>query len=78
MLDECCPLLEGEQKQAFMKEHVSLIHDNFSDHFEDVRKTNEDMRREADNQIDYAEYNLSEAESRIEELENEKENNPSR
>lgn len=79
MLDDCCPMLEGKQKENFIKYYAEQIYNDFEANFEDVRKTNEDMRKEADRQIDYAEEKLSNAEeeikdlnARIEELEEQK------
>ena len=64
MLDDCCPMLEGKQKEDFIKDYVEQMYRDF----EDVRKINEDMRKEADRQIDYAEKNLADAEEQIKEL----------
>ena len=79
MLDDCCPMLEGKQKENFIKYYAEQIYNDFEANFEDVRRTNEDMRKEADRQIDYAEEKLSNAEeeikdlnARIEELEEQK------
>ena len=79
MLDDCCPMLEGKQKENFIKYYAEQIYNDFEANFEDVRKTNEDMRKEADRQIDYAEEKLSNVEeeikdlnARIEELEEQK------
>ena len=84
LLDLACPLLEGDKKKEFINNYVDEIYDSFENNFENVRKTNEDMRREADRQIENAEselYNaneeikylnkqISELEERISELEN--------
>lgn len=69
MLDDCCPLLEGKQKEDFIKDYVEQMYSDFESNFEDVRKTNEDMRKEADRQIDYAEEEIKDLNARIEELE---------
>jgi len=78
LLDECCPLLEGKQKDDFIKGYTDSIYDEISNSFEGVRKTNEDMRKEAENQIDNIERELddcrgelSDANDRITELEQE-------
>ena len=68
MLDDCCPMLEGKQKENFIKYYAEQIYNDFETNFEDVRKTNEDMRKEADRQIDYAEERLSNAEEEIKDL----------
>lgn len=62
MLDDCCPMLVGEQKQEFIKSYSDQIYQEFESNFEDVRKTNEDMRKEAEKQIEYAEERLETSE----------------
>lgn len=76
MLDDCCPMLEGEQKEYFIKDYVEQMYIDFQANFEDVRKVNEGIRSEADKQIDFAECRLADAEeeirylsARVEELE---------
>ena len=69
MLDDCCPMLEGKQKEDFIKDYAEQMYNDFEANFEDVRKTNEDMRKEADRQIDYAEEEIKDLNARIEELE---------
>lgn len=66
MIDECCPMLEGEQKDKFIKGYVDSMYDNFECNFEDVRKANEDMRKEADNQIDRLESEIEDMKSELE------------
>ena len=68
MLDDCCPMLEGKQKEDFIKDCAEQIYSDFEPNFEDVRKTNGDMRKEADRQIDYAEEEASDAEEEIKDL----------
>jgi flagellar motility protein MotE (MotC chaperone) len=68
MLDDCCPILEGKQKEDFIKDYAEQMYSDFEPNFEDVRKTNEDMRKEADRQIDYAEEKASDAEEEIKDL----------
>ena len=68
MLDDCCPLLGGKQKEDFITDYVEQMYSDFEANFEDVRKTNEDMRKEADRQIDYAEEKLVYAEEEIKNL----------
>ena len=68
ILDDCCPMLEGKQKDDFIKDYAEQMYNDFEANFEDVRKTNEDMRREADRQIDYAEERASDAEEEIKDL----------
>lgn len=59
MLDDCCPLLEGEQKVNFIKDYSTQIYDDFANCSESIRTDNEDMRKEADKQINDAEYELN-------------------
>ncbi len=68
MLDDYCPMLEGKQKEDFIKDYAEQMYNDFEANFEDVRKTNEDMRKEADRQIDYVEEKLSNAEEEIKDL----------
>jgi len=68
ILDDSCPMLEGKQKEDFIKHYAEQMYNDFEPNFEDVRKTNEDMRKEADRQIDYAEEKASDAEEEIKDL----------
>lgn len=68
ILDDCCPMLEGNQKKDFINDYVDQMYSDFEANFEDVRKTNEDMRKEADRQIDYAEEKLADVEEEIKDL----------
>jgi len=68
MLDDCCPLLAGRQRDDLIESYMDQMYKDFEANFEDVRKTNEDMRKEADYQIGYAEDKLAEAEQEIEDL----------
>lgn len=68
MLDDCCPMLKGKQKEDFMKDYVEQMYSDFEANFENVRKTNEDMRKEADRQIEYAEERLMDVEHEIKDL----------
>lgn len=70
MLDECCPLLEGEQKNNFINNYLDAIYADIEQNFEDVRKSNEDMRKAADEQIDSIENDLDSQKAEIEDLNN--------
>jgi len=63
MLEECCPLLSGEDKRDFIEGYSAAIYEDFQNSFESVRTCNENMRQEADNQID----SLEEAKGELEE-----------
>ena len=69
MIDECCPLLEGDKKASFIKGYADQIYDDLEGNFEGVRRSNEDMRSEADRQIDKLEDRVSELEADIEDKE---------
>ena len=49
---ECSPLLEGNQLEYCIKSWTEALYGELEDCFEATRKTNEDMRKEADRQID--------------------------
>lgn len=77
ILDECCPLLTGEQKSKFIKDWVDHIMVANKDLFEDLRKTNSDLRDQAEKQIgdletkvDELEFDLESANQEIETLQN--------
>lgn len=61
-LSDASPLIEGKQKTEIINTWVSTIYGEVENIFEGVRKCNEDMRQQADRQI-------SELESRIDDLE---------
>jgi len=52
MIDECCPLLIDKQKEDFIENYVDYIYNEFEYYFENVRKTNEEIRKEAYRQIE--------------------------
>ena len=52
MLDEASPLAAGELKNKFVKDSAHSLYEEIAHAFEQVRKTNEEMRKEADRQID--------------------------
>lgn len=72
-IDEICPLIEGKQRLALIKTYIDSIYTESEVIFEGVRKCNEDMRQEADRQIEEAEEKVAEVEeekqARIDELE---------
>lgn len=78
MLSDCSPMLEGEQRDVFVKSYVEQIYSSLEYCFEEVRKSNVDMRENAEIQISKAEeelsdanYNIAELETKIEDLETE-------
>ena len=50
--------LENSEVKRVISEHKDSLYNYFEDAFEDVRSTNEDIRREADIQIDKANDDL--------------------
>lgn len=75
-LSDASPLVEGTQKTEIVNTWVSTIYGECENIFENVRKCNEDMRQQADRQIDELENRVDDLEddlrtsqSRIEELE---------
>ena len=51
LIKECCPLLEGEAKQDLINHHVICIHNSLEYIFEDVYRSNTEMRDAANTQI---------------------------
>ena len=52
IVNQCSPLLEGDPLQDYVKSWTESLYGEIKDCFEVTRKTNEDMREEADRQID--------------------------
>ena len=69
IVDECCPLLEGEPKREFLSGWEQELYNNLENAFEGVRKTNEDLREVAEKQIEELENTIDEKESFIKDLE---------
>lgn len=70
LLDDCCPLFDGEKKDELIDNYVGYIYSEFESCFEDVRRTNENMRKEADYQIENVQELLDDAKADIHDLEN--------
>jgi len=68
VIDDVCPLLEGEVKDDLVKSYADDIYNEFGGNFENVRKTNEEMRSEADRQIGELQDEVGELRSEIEDL----------
>lgn len=68
MIENCCPLLEGDKKDSFIKENVNYIYTDCENIFENLRECNSDMRREADHQIDLLEEQNNQLEYQISDL----------
>lgn len=70
MIDECCPLLQGEIKDRFIKSYTADISQSFIDYAEKVRSTNIDMRKEAERQIQKLEDDIADYEYDVRQLNN--------
>ena len=70
MLDECNPLIEGEQKEKFIKSYSETIYSDFESSFEGVRESNENMRKEAESQIEAKESEIEILEEEVLQLKN--------
>jgi len=69
LVEECCPLLEGDPKQRFVKGWADSLYDSLENIFEDVRETNVKIRAEAERQINYLEDDINDRDIKISELE---------
>lgn len=69
MLEVSCPLLKGYDLDVFVDNWTHGIYADLSECFESVRKTNEDMRIQAEKQIESLESSLEDAEDTIQQLE---------
>jgi gas vesicle protein len=52
LLDEACPLLPKRVRAELAESYADTLYGQLEDIFEETRRTNEDMRREADSQIE--------------------------
>jgi chromosome segregation ATPase len=67
-ITDLCPYISDEKANELSKDWGTDLYDKISGGFEATRETNEDMRKEADRQIDYAEAEIKDLNARIEEL----------
>ena len=74
LLEEACPLIEVTWRKKLASDYADRLYDSLEDVFEETRRTNEDMRREADRQIDdlmnevsNLEFDLRDLQSRMDE-----------
>jgi len=51
MITECCPLLPEFKLNEFVKPYIESLYERFSESFEAVRSLNDDMRSQAELQI---------------------------
>ena len=65
---DLCPYLPSEKTDTLAKDWGADLYSQISDGFESVRKTNEDMRQQADLQIENLESEIADLKSEVEEL----------
>jgi hypothetical protein len=65
LLDEACPLLSSGTRGELADGYASALYDALEDIFENTRSTNEDMRREADSQIEALKSEISDLEHEL-------------
>ena len=68
LIDEISPLFDGQKKDEFVKGYVQDIYSDLEHSFEGVRSSNEDMRKEADYQIDNLSDELEQCKDEISDL----------
>lgn len=71
LLEEACPLLSPETLRQLASDNADSLYRDLEDCFEEVRSTNEEMRREADRQISKLHDEVSNLEADVERLERE-------
>ena len=65
LLDEACPLLSRVTRGELADGYTSALYGALEDIFEDTRSTNEDMRKEADSQIEALKDEISNLEHEL-------------
>ena len=70
LIEELCPLLRDETKEEIVNSYKDNIYKELEEAFENTRKTNEQMREAADDQIYDLKDQIEEAQERISEQEN--------
>ena len=68
-ITDLCPYISDEKANELSKDWGTDLYDKISDRFEAIRETNDDMRRQADYQIDDLECEIDNLKSEIKELE---------
>lgn len=69
LLEEACPLLSSETLQRLASENSDNLYRDLKDCFEVVRRTNEEMRSEADRQISVLQDRIADLEADLERAE---------
>ncbi len=68
-IEDLCPHIPNEEVKRISKDWSEQMYEAISDYFEIVRKTNEEMRDEANRQIAYLENRILALEEEIKSLE---------
>lgn len=71
LLGEACPLLGSTARRELVSSYAERLYSEIEPSFETVRETNEDMRREAENQIGACHEDIDALESENDSLKNE-------
>ena len=67
-LEEACPLMSAESRREWASRYSDDLYGDLEDVFEETRSTNEDMRRQAEHQIEGLAAELDDAEAEIDSL----------
>lgn len=68
-ITDLCPYMPNEKVNELSEDWGTDLYDRISDAFEATRETNEDMRKQADYQIERLESEIEDLKSEIKELE---------
>ena len=68
LVDELCPFCDENKKKELLESYVDWIYSDLESCFEGVRESNENIRKEADNQIDALTDEISDLEAQIQEI----------
>lgn len=69
IIKDLCPYVTDEKTNELSKDWGANLYNQISDIFENVRETNEDMRKQADYQINELESIISDLKEEVAELE---------
>ena len=70
VITDLCPYITDEKANELSNDWGTDLYDRISNGFEATRETNEDMRKQADYQIEELELEVEDLKSEIKELEN--------
>jgi len=69
LISDICPVLGAKELDEIVEKYTKYTYEDLEDIFEKVRSTNEDMREEANRQIESLEDDVSDLQEKIYELE---------